>query len=48
MQLALGDVHSLTLQSMETQMESFAAYKYYKNAYNAEKKPLRGIAEPAI
>ena len=45
MQLALGDVHSLTLQSMETQMESFAAYKYYKNAYNAEKKLLKAPSE---
>ena len=35
MQGALGDGPSLTLQSMETSAESFAAYKYYKNAYNA-------------
>ena len=48
MQRTLGAMPSLTLQSMDTQMESFAAYRYYKNAYNAEKKPLRGIAEPAI
>ncbi|MEI7493128.1 MAG: hypothetical protein WCJ92_00840 [Alphaproteobacteria bacterium] len=48
MQRTLGAMPSLTLQSMDTQMESFTAYRYYKNAYNAEKKPLRGIAEPAI
>ncbi len=48
MQLALGDMHSLTLQSMNTQQESVSAYKYYKSAYNAEKKPLKGIAEPAV
>ena len=46
MQLTLGDVvHSLTLQSMGTQMESFAAYKYYKNAYNTEKKLLKASNE---
>jgi hypothetical protein len=35
MQGALGDGPSLTLQSIETSAESFTAYKYYKNAYNA-------------
>jgi len=48
MQLTLGDTFSLTLQSMNTQQESVSAYKYYKSAYNAENKPLKGIAEPAV
>jgi hypothetical protein len=38
MQGALGDVSSLTLQSMNTLTESFTAYRYYKKAYNVEKK----------
>ena len=41
MHLTLGDTFSLTLQSMNTQLESVSAYKYYKNAYNAEKKLLK-------
>jgi hypothetical protein len=41
MQRTLGDTFSLTLQSMNTQLESVSAYKYYKNAYNAEKKLLK-------
>ena len=38
MQGALGDMSSLTLQSMNTLTESFTAYRYYKKAYNVEKK----------
>ena len=38
MQGALGDMSSLTLQSMNTLTEPFTAYRYYKKAYNVEKK----------
>ena len=41
MQLTLEVMPSLTLQSMNTQLESVSAYKYYKNAYNAEMRLLK-------
>ncbi len=45
MQLTLGGMPSLTLQSMDKQMESFTAYKYYKNAYIAENKLLKASSK---